>query len=146
MTVASRRGKDPKVCNVCKVAKPRAEFYPTGKGVSSKCKPCHNAYAASRLKADPEKARLACKRSKIKVKYGMTLEEYDAKLEKQGGCCSICGSDNPKGNGRFAVDHCHRTGRVRAILCAPCNQGLGMFDDDIAKLAKAIEYLQRWAS
>ncbi|MGC7464259.1 endonuclease VII domain-containing protein [Xanthomonas citri pv. citri] len=144
--MASRRGKDPKVCNGCKVAKPRAEFYPNGKGVSSKCRECVKIESTQRQRRDPAAARDACKRSKMKVQYGMTLEQYDAKLKAQGGACAICGSTDPKGNGRFAIDHCHMTGKVRAILCAPCNQGLGMFDDNIEKLAEAIAYLQRWSS
>ena len=141
--MASRRGKDPKVCNGCKVAKSRAEFYPTGKGVSSKCRPCATAAAADRQRRDPESARASCRKYKLKANYGLTLAQFDAMLEAQGGGCAICGTTEPRGMGRFPVDHCHATGRIRGLLCTECNKGLGNFKDDVRLLVRAIAYLQR---
>lgn len=80
----------------------------------------------------------------IKRKYGLTKEEYESMLIDQKHQCKICGTktayvNNPdKG---FAVDHCHRTGKVRGLLCMKCNTGLGMFTDDCDKLSSAISYL-----
>jgi hypothetical protein len=60
-------------------------------------------------------------------KYGITLEQYNLMLSDQGGTCAICGV--PPGEKRaLAVDHCHKTGRVRALLCASCNVRLGAYE------------------
>ena len=75
--------------------------------------------------------------------YGMTIEDYEDRLKKQNGRCSICKSDKPKGRGKgvFHIDHNHATGQIRSILCVDCNIGLGMFQDSIKSLFKAITYL-----
>lgn len=63
-------------------------------------------------------------------------------LDAQGGGCAICGERNPKGkHSGFHVDHCHKTGRVRGILCHGCNVSLGHFKDDPALLRRAAEYV-----
>ena len=142
--VVSKRGKDPKVCNRCKVAKPRADFYPQKTGVSSMCRPCHGAYTTERSKKFKARAVESSRRWKMKSQYGITLEQYDQMLEDQGGVCAICGTDDPRGMGRFPVDHCHDTGQVRGLLCNLCNQALGMFKDDPQLLLTAVSYLRRF--
>lgn len=81
--------------------------------------------------------------SKLKERYGITLEEYDNMLKEQGGGCKICGSPDPKrkGSKHLVVDHCHATGKVRGLLCYRCNVGLGNFEDGPALVLKAYEYL-----
>jgi len=76
-----------------------------------------------------------------KRKYGITLEDYDAMLEKQGGCCAICKSETSKRNDYFMVDHDHETGAVRGLLCSPCNSAIGLLGDNISTLQNAINYL-----
>lgn len=76
----------------------------------------------------------------LKSKFGITLDDYDAMLVAQGGGCQICGAP-PAGDKRLAVDHCHETGRVRGLLCTPCNQALGLMRDDPNRLQRAIAYL-----
>lgn len=73
-------------------------------------------------------------------KYGITIEQRDEILKKQGGICPICGTDNP-GTRDWHIDHCHKTGRVRGVLCNTCNTGLGMFADAPEKLQSAVLYL-----
>lgn len=80
--------------------------------------------------------------SNLQRNYGITLEDYDDMLLDQKGVCAICGTDDPKGKGRFHVDHCHTTGKVRGLLCHHCNVGLGHFEDNIERLLDAIEYLR----
>lgn len=81
--------------------------------------------------------------------YGLSLGEYDALLQKQGGVCAICGQDEPSAHGRtgkqfrLAVDHCHETGIVRGLLCQKCNRAVGLFGDNPILLRKAISYLLR---
>ncbi len=73
--------------------------------------------------------------------YGMTPADYQALLEAQESACAICGrsfAEHPA-----HIDHCHETGRVRGILCGPCNRALGMFGDDPEVLQRALAYLQR---
>lgn len=81
---------------------------------------------------------LAQQRARI---YGITAQEYEALLKAQGGVCAICGSDQwgPKGP---HIDHCHTNGGVRALLCAPCNVGLGNFRDNPAFLRAAATFLE----
>ena len=73
-------------------------------------------------------------RTSTRKAHGLTWQEaYDFRA---GKVCAICGSDEG-----LAVDHDHETGRVRGVLCRSCNTGLGFFGDDVARLARAIEYL-----
>jgi hypothetical protein len=74
--------------------------------------------------------------------YGITLEQRDEMLRYQGGVCAICKSDSSSlGQLDWAVDHCHTTGRVRGILCHPCNTLLGAARDNQQILSNAINYL-----
>lgn len=79
--------------------------------------------------------------------FGITLADYDAMLADQGGKCAICRGDQTAtrwGNGTpFHVDHCHDTGKVRGLLCAECNTGLGKFKDSVVTLIRAAEYVRR---
>jgi hypothetical protein len=81
------------------------------------------------------------KESKYRVRYGITLQEKELKLEEQKGLCALCGE---KITSRVCVDHNHRTDQVRGILCNSCNIGLGAFYDSVEKLNMAIQYLKRW--
>ena len=73
-----------------------------------------------------------------KRKYGITLVEYDLMFAAQNGACAICLNtiDKP-----LDVDHDHVSGKVRSLLCNPCNAGLGHFSDDESKVIAAFEYL-----
>lgn len=78
-------------------------------------------------------------------KYNITIDEYENMHEQQNGVCAICGQpENRAYNGNainLAVDHCHKTGKVRGLLCSRCNQALGNFQDSSKILAKALNYL-----
>ena len=65
----------------------------------------------------------------LKRTYGITLEDYNKLLDAQGGVCAICGEyrDNKRFR-RMHVDHDHRTGKVRGVLCYQCNQNLGWYE------------------
>jgi predicted nucleic acid-binding Zn ribbon protein len=73
--------------------------------------------------------------------YGITAEEFEARLVSQDGKCAICRTDTWTGKGPH-VDHSHETGVVRGILCHKCNLGLGKFNDDPDLLRAAISYLE----
>lgn len=73
--------------------------------------------------------------------YGMSLDEYQELIKRQGRRCAICGA---KQNGRrLSVDHCHVSKKVRGLLCSSCNFGLGIFKDNPKLLLKAVAYLRR---
>lgn len=100
------------------------------------------AAAKSWQEANPGKR----KGQRLKL-YGMTLAEFEAMLEDQGGACAICGyRDQTVPNFFPLVDHCHASETVRGLLCMNCNQGLGKFGDDPERLAAAIRYLSRGSS
>lgn len=72
------------------------------------------------------------------------LNKFNELKAKQNSCCAICGTDKPYGRANeFVVDHCHETGKVRGLLCHPCNSGIGMFKDKVDILNKAILYLTK---
>lgn len=81
-------------------------------------------------------------------RYGITQEQFEEMFEAQGGVCAICGSAATPGIGpasqRLHVDHDHRTGKVRALLCNNCNRGLGYLQDDYELLLKAVAYLKEF--
>lgn len=66
-------------------------------------------------------------REKLRRLYGITLEQFVMLCDAQGGACAICGKP-PDGGKRLAVDHCHNTGVVRALLCIPCNAAVGIYE------------------
>lgn len=80
----------------------------------------------------------------LKEKYGISLQEYDEILKKQNDRCAICGKKSNE-NGRYKVlyvDHDHKTGKVRGLLCESCNFALGLFRDKIDIVENAVKYLK----
>jgi hypothetical protein len=94
-------------------------------------------------KETPEKLKRDTRDSRLKHLYGISLEEYNAMLEEQQYVCKICRRPNSR-NHPLSVDHCHRTGKVRALLCVKCNVGLGSLDDSIERLEEALLYLREY--
>ncbi|MCK9569494.1 endonuclease VII domain-containing protein [Candidatus Pacearchaeota archaeon] len=83
------------------------------------------------------------KANRIK-KFGITLEEFNQIMQKQGSCCAICGYSDQSNKKFFPmVDHDHVSGKVRGLLCSNCNQAIGKFKDDITIIESAISYLRR---
>lgn len=82
--------------------------------------------------------------SHLKTKYGLTREQFEAMNAAQDGRCAICRTDEPGGRGkRFHVDHCHKTGKVRQLLCNACNHVLGCARDSAETLRAAADYLTK---
>jgi hypothetical protein len=73
-----------------------------------------------------------------KREYGVDSVEYQEMMKAQGGLCAICGL-----RARLVVDHCHRTGRVRGLLCQACNAGIGLLRESPANLVCAVRYLAK---
>ncbi len=89
-----------------------------------------------------EKGKFAKWKSDLKRQYNITPIDYDAMYEEQEGCCAICFTHQSSMKYRLHVDHDHKTGKVRGLLCKNCNLALGNFQDSVELLAKAIEYLK----
>lgn len=149
-------------CPRCQTLKTREDFHKsnTRRGVQSRCKLCQKQQLIDRRLKSPEVFRTYKNKSDarqagtqklkdqrknwaLKSAYGITLEDYGAMLEKQNGCCAICGSsDTGSKHSHFHVDHSHDTDKVRALLCAGCNIGLGAFKENIDALQNAVAYLK----
>jgi Recombination endonuclease VII len=97
-----------------------------------------------RKERDPEAYAIEARRIALMASYGITPLEYEAMFKKQKGQCAICGSTDPgQRTKRFlCVDHNHKTGKVRGLLCHRCNRGLGLLGDSIKVLTKASKYLK----
>ena len=86
-----------------------------------------------------QKWRSANKDRRLRDNYGITKEQYDDMIVAQEGRCDICSCPMQKP----AVDHCHVTEHIRGLLCFKCNNGLGIFNDDLGLLQAAIQYLSK---
>lgn len=79
---------------------------------------------------------------KLKSRYGLTLEAFTELLKSQNYKCAICDSNTTKRKkDTWIVDHCHKTGKVRGILCHKCNIAIAFLEDDPELMDKAKEYL-----
>jgi hypothetical protein len=141
----------------CQQSNPQSldNFYKCKKskgGYRSRCREClntqHGTYSNRNQEsnkrwrqANPDKVRLRRRIDRLKNKYGLSLQEYEDMLRSQGSQCKICGKNQSELDVTMAVDHCHKTNRIRGLLCDNCNKGLGHFRDDPAILEKAINYL-----
>jgi hypothetical protein len=79
----------------------------------------------------------------LKKLYGITLKEYYELLQKQDNKCAICGRHESKFDKLLSVDHDHKTGKVRGILCNTCNTSLGGFQDDLDIIQNAYNYIKK---
>jgi len=87
-----------------------------------------------------KKAKQKATTSMICRNYGINHKQYEEMFIQQENKCAICGSPQV-GTKRLSIDHCHKTGKVRALLCQKCNFGLGFFRDNVELLEKAKQYL-----
>lgn len=83
--------------------------------------------------ANPEREAIASRKSRLKLRFGLELSDYEAMLEEQGGRCAICREPERRLNRRGApkalsIDHDHETGEVRGLLCQDCNHALGWLE------------------
>lgn len=97
---------------------------------------------------NPTSASASLRKTSLK-KYGISPEEYDRLLAEQGGVCAICRKPETVAEKgvvrRLNVDHCHKTNRVRGLLCSRCNILLGYAKDLVGLLRAAAEYLERFS-
>ena len=152
-----------KECKECRIEKPLTEFYITQKAgykgtdgyvrkntlYKTKCKDCVNKHSMGNYhKLTTEEKRKRRKnnpcnnfewrqKDRLKRRFGLTVEQYNAMLEEQDNMCKICGEEmNPP-----QIDHDHTTGKGRYLLCRPCNTSLGLLKEDTKTLNNMISYI-----
>jgi hypothetical protein len=111
------------------------------------CRKCYNNSKVEKARASKHRYKVKNKQALrhketvrlLKKNYNLTPEQYEAMAEYGGGGCWICG--RPPKLRRLAVDHNHKTGVVRGLLCYWCNRGIGWFRDDPILLRRAASYL-----
>lgn len=100
-------------------------------------------------KENAEKRHEIARRSHLRIKYGFTVEQYEALHTAQGGLCAICRRPEEELTlGQpisLAVDHDHKTGHIRGLLCKNCNTSIGKMRDDPSQLRAAADYLESHA-
>lgn len=150
-----------KKCIKCGISKPLDEFYrqpntPTGRRYN--CRECcvieSAVYRENNREISRAKGR-AYYHSKpaeyrnnfLLRRYGITLSQYQEMFQAQSGLCAICGKPETVSCGKngkpkdLCLDHCHKTNKVRGLLCTHCNSGLGMIKDDPELARKLAAYL-----
>ena len=167
---------DKRTCAKCGVAKHYTEFYPRQEPKTKRraqtikkgsylikrqswCAECckkasldfrnrdvqfHRARNREWIKNHPQEVRA----NRLKNEYGMSMADYDAKVQAQNGVCEICKRAPVKHAGNkygFVVDHDHKNGKTRGLLCQRCNVLLGKAEDDPELLQRFIDYLRRYA-
>ena len=138
--------KETKCCKLCGEEKPITEFYKyhTAKYevYNPYCKPCHKIKNKEYDEGHPEKAKLRRRRASLRFNHKLSLEDYEEMLNSQNFVCAICGESEIT-NHPLVVDHCHKTGTIRGLLCHNCNRAIGLLKDKITNLNNAITYLTK---
>lgn len=134
--------QNEKKCNKCLQTKSISNFAKhSGRksGYIEQCKQCKREY--DRAHRTPEK------NAQYKVScYGITFAQYSAMVVSQNNKCAVCHKEEAaKFRGKktmaLAIDHCHKTGKVRGLLCSNCNTAMGKLKDNVATLESMIKYL-----
>lgn len=125
--------------------------YPNGYFKDKKCKTCDSTFTPEAPSQHYCSVGCRGKNSYYTRNYGITEAQLTEMKETQNNCCAICGSTGflIGKNGhteKLAVDHDHKTGKVRQLLCHNCNRGLGLFQDDAELLKRAATYLEKHSS
>lgn len=144
-----------KSCKKCKELKPFSEYTKNKQkkdGYNIYCRICCNLKTQNWRELNPSKYQVSRKKYRdytkeeqkdymLRMRYGITLEEKNQMFLNQNNKCKLCQNVESDNKG-FVVDHCHKSGKIRGILCSYCNKALGMFKDDPSFLEKAINYLK----
>lgn len=146
-----------KRCACCGETKPVTEFNRLGKRYQPYCRSCnrvvvHERHIRRQMSGEATEDHRAYywkkrKWVRLKNKYGCDQATYEALEKEQGGVCAICRqpeTDQYKGTTlELAVDHDHKTGKIRGLLCRSCNLAIGKFKEDVRIVEAALEYLRK---
>ena len=121
-----------------------------GKNNSPHCLECNREFQKKRNLTEEakikhreyyQKRKESQKNAKLLRQYGISLEKYRETLDSQNGKCIICGKSETENGKMLAVDHDHKTGKVRGLLCNNCNVAVGFMQDDPSLALKINQYL-----
>ena len=129
-----------KICTKCGLEKPIEQFQKDKQKKSGRrpdCGVCNTRQCVARAKLRREEVNF----NNLKYSTGVSRKEYEELLANQKGVCAICSGSNIDPKRKLSVDHDHKTGLVRGLLCTKCNFGVGYFDDNLELLDKAKTYL-----
>jgi len=142
-----------KECKSCNTRKLITEFYKDSYSKdlhSTQCKVCRDirsiSYSKERKAKDPifkKKSQLASCMARRKKLYGVGAKEYQEMLEKQNFSCYTCKTHIKDQKKDMAVDHCHKTQKVRGLLCDSCNRAIGLLKDSVEIAINIAEYLKK---
>lgn len=107
-------------------------------GSYHKNKEYYSVYRKEWRAKNKETLAIKSREKHLRIKFGITQNEYELLASKQNGICLICGKQPKK---TFHIDHDHETGQIRGLLCCPCNQMLGLAHDNPDVLESAAKYL-----
>jgi hypothetical protein len=126
------------------------------------CAPCVDAYKQhygdrykkeksvrlERLKTDRKARPQLYRNQQLKIKFGITLDEFNTRIKAQHGICPIClrQFSTERKKRMDHMDHDHKTNELRDVLCGGCNVLLGQSDDDPEILTRAAQYLRKWSN
>ena len=140
------------ICVGCRVEKPEAAFdmYTTHgrRRRRMRCRECVNLQRRIYRRAHPEKFTTDTwserhRGAQYKHRYGITLEQYNKSLVAQDHKCGICTTHVSELPTRLYIDHDHKTGQFRGLLCSQCNFALGMLKDRPSLFYNAVAYLEK---
>lgn len=136
-----------KVCLKCKLEKPVENFYRASRNsdrFQSYCKPC--GIQNGRDWRNKSSFRERDRKRKLLKRHGVTLEQYTSMLNTQCGVCRICSlpptSKRNHEKYNLCVDHCHKTGKIRGLLCKSCNLAIGNMSDNLEWANNIVKYLK----
>ena len=136
-----------KTCSKCKIEKSLKEYNRFFRKDRQKfytycyCKICAVESTKKWQKKNPDRTKIIKNRSRIKVTYGITEEQYREQIDRQKNKCAICG--NKESYTKLVIDHNHVTGKVRKLLCHNCNKVLGLIKENKKTLRQMINYLEK---
>lgn len=103
-------------------------------GLQERCNSCRKTHYK-------QNGKPGHKHNWLMKKYNVSLDWYNETVIKQKNLCLICNQEQSGGKG-LAVDHCHKTGKVRGLLCDKCNTSIGLMRESVDILKSAIKYLE----
>lgn len=122
--------KKTKLCSDCNRELELNNFHKNANckyGRVNRCRDCTSVYNKKWRKENKDKAYFSSRKTALKRKYGITMEDYNNYLDSQNGCCAICGKKESKCRTKLNIDHNHKTGYIRGLLCRYCNSALLRF-------------------
>ena len=146
-----KEGTMERKCNKCKAKKDVSEFYlkePSRRArysstdncfYTSHCKECIKTKQIAYRKNNPEKG----KDVDLFQKFGIRFEDYKKMYDAQKGCCAICERHSDKFHRSLNVDHDHVSGKIRGLLCTPCNTVLGRMEENVKWFHNCLSYLEQ---